>query len=179
MYLNKSLTYNFEKNKYFTSDEFKQFKRFEENNKHLLIVKTELRCYSIKFNFAGTMDVLYYDENEKCFVIVDFKLVDNLTTKGYCACRKKYYYANNSKEFLSFKHSDKCDLLGISISTKNMINCKFTKYSVSVNLYREALKDYNIIAKKLFLLNFYKDKPYQFLPVVVDDNLIKNFNPDL
>ncbi len=179
MYLNKSSTYNFKNNKYSTSDEFKQFKIFEENNKHLVIVKTELRCYSIIYNYAGTLDALYYDNNEKCFIIIDFKRCENLTTKGYCICRKKYYYTNNSTEFLSFIHSDKCDLLGISISTKSMVNCKFVKYSVQINLYREALKEYNIIAKKLFLLNFYKDKPYQFLPITIDENLIKNFNPGL
>ena len=179
MYLTKNITYIFENNKYFTLNEFKELKRFEDDHKHYKVVKTELICYSIIFNLAGKFDVLYYDTIKKYFVLIDFKRCENLTINGYCACKRKYYNSSNLNEFLSFKHSEKCDLLGISISTKNMINSKYIKYSVSINLYRELLKEYTIIVEELFLLNFYKNRPYKLLSVAVDENLIKNFNPGL
>lgn len=110
------------------SEEFIYFKSFIDSNPSLEIYKTEWNIFIEKYRISGSIDALYKDTENDTFVLIDWKRVNKLETdpvfKKYC------------NEPIS-----------------HLLDCKFTQYSLQLNLYRYILKhDYGIIVDKMFLI---------------------------
>ena len=62
-----------------TSLEFKHFLRFSEKYKHLIPYRTEKIIYSKEFKLAGSIDMLFLDNENNCLQIYDWKRVKDIT----------------------------------------------------------------------------------------------------
>jgi len=106
----------------------------------------EIRMYSVKYQLAGTADLLIYDPHTKSWIIADWKTNKQISTSSY------------SSE------------TGLHDSTKFLPNCHHSTYSLQMSLYQYLLEtEYGIRVQKRILLHLlpkrsaaYQDgvKPY-------------------
>lgn len=129
------------------SIEFKYFKQFENDYKHLYIpYKTEFTVVDSKHSIAGTIDMLYKIKNDddKNLVIFDWK-----TCKDIKIIPDRYCGVSN---YL------------------NLPNTKYWKYAVQLNIYKKILEDNydkNVLEMYILVLNENQDtyKIYKIDPI--------------
>ncbi len=103
------------------------------------LLGTEIKTYSKKYKYAGTIDVIWYDTETQSLILDDYKTNENLS---------KWY-----KKYLLEPFSD------LKETNKN-------KYLLQLNHYKINLEDIDISVSKMRLIHI---KPYEYEIIELED----------
>lgn len=117
------------------------------------LVNTELQMYSKKYNYAGTCDLLVWDNLEDYAIIIDYKTNEQLD-KQFGFLLEPFSYSANTA---------------------------FNKYQIQLSYYQLILEEVNIEVKERFIVWLKQDGTYEVRQCfdftdVLKDYLNKNIN---
>ena len=126
------------------SDEFKYFLLFAEKYKHLIPYRTEKIIYSKEFRLAGSIDMIFLNEELNALEIYDWKRVKEITK----ASRYNKWIQNDIITYLP--------------------DTNYWHYSLQLNVYKFIYnREYDMMVKNLYLVVLHPDnKSFIRIPVV-------------
>jgi ATP-dependent exoDNAse (exonuclease V) beta subunit len=137
------------------SIEFKYFKNFVEDNKHLKAYRTEWCVFHEELKLSGSIDMLFIDNNTGEFLIYDWK-----RSKGI-------EYENNYGKS------------ALTPCIKHLPDTNYWHYALQLNVYRRILLEkYDINVKKMALVVLHPDHSYKNYEVI-DVNIMEKELNDL
>jgi hypothetical protein len=111
------------------------------------LVSTELQMYSEKYKYAGTCDLLMWDNLNDTAVILDYKTNENLD-KQYGFLLEPFSYSANTS---------------------------FNKYQIQLSYYQLILEEIDIEVKERFIVWLKHDGTYEVRPCFDFTNVLKEY----
>lgn len=140
------------------SIEFKYFKDFLQNNSHMTAYRTEWTIYDIELKLAGSVDMVFYNEEDKSYYIYDWK-----------RCKE-------------IKKTNGFNKFSINPVLSDIPDTNYWHYTLQLNIYKGLLEknyDINIAGCALVCLHpENKNKTFQIHKVPILDDLIKRLFDD-
>ena len=126
------------------SIEYKYFKNFYKDHKHLVPYRTEWMIYDKELKFAGSIDMIFINKETGSLMIYDWK-------------RSKEIKMNNNWQ----NSTTEC--------IKHLEDCNFNHYSLQLNTYKYILeKNYDETITDMFLVIFHPNNK-NYLKIEVAD----------
>lgn len=111
------------------------------------LLHTELQMYSEKYNYAGTCDLLMWDNLEDHAIIMDYKTNEELD-KQFGFLLEPFSYSANTA---------------------------FNKYQIQLSYYQLILEEVNIEVKERFIIWLKHDGTYEVRPCFDFTNVLKDY----
>lgn len=131
------------------SVEWKYFMNFYEDHKHLTAYRTEWFVFHEELKLAGSIDMVFYNENTGTYVIYDWKRVKGIT---YDTDYNKY---------------------ALTPCISNLPDTNFWHYALQLNVYRRILQEkYNMVITELALVVLHpehENNNYEVVPLPMLD----------
>jgi len=125
---------------------FAVIKFFDDLNKKYIVVGTEVRVYSKKYGFAGTIDLVLYNLETKKFVLVDYKTNEKLYDD----------YGNTMQYPFDY-----------------LPNTNFNKYQLQLSMYQIPMEEAGFEIGERYILWLKSDSTYELLEAADFTNILK------
>jgi hypothetical protein len=139
-----------------SSIEYKYFKSFHDNNKHLVAFRTEWTVFDFELKLAGSIDMVFYNKNTQSYYIYDWK-----------RCRE-------------IKKANSYNKYSTNPILSDIPDTNYWHYTLQLNIYKYLLeKNYNIKIAGCVLVCIHpenKNNTYKlYTAPFLDDTIAKMF----